>query len=88
LNGGQQAEPLYFEFPHGAVITIRTGLGSKPLHGLLICGQFDTSTSNDRHQGSAVGGPQYRTGVRKMLRCAAMICRHLARVAALRVPGC
>ena len=27
------------------VITIRTGVGSNPLHGLLICGQFDTSTS-------------------------------------------
>jgi hypothetical protein len=23
---------------------MRTGVGSKPLHGLLICGQFDTST--------------------------------------------
>lgn len=35
--------------PHGAAAhrlstTIRTGVGSKPLHGLLICGQFDTST--------------------------------------------
>ena len=26
------------------VITIRTGVGSNPLHGLLICGQLDTST--------------------------------------------
>ena len=23
---------------------MRTGVGSKPLHGLLICGQFETTT--------------------------------------------
>ena len=29
---------------HALSTTIRTGVGSNPLHGLLICGQFDTST--------------------------------------------
>ena len=30
---------------HGAVITMRTGVGSKPLQGLLICGQLETTTT-------------------------------------------
>ena len=41
----------------GRVTIIRTGVGSKPLHGLLICGQLDTSTRTSVSARSATRSP-------------------------------
>jgi hypothetical protein len=44
-QSGYGARPPGRHLDHGVATTIRTGVGSNPLQGLLIWGQFDTSTS-------------------------------------------